>query len=276
DFTRAYLLGYEYIEIQSESGKGFSSEEIDTIENSYRSFPGAEIMAEEKNMKRIEIITSFIKNDPYKLMHTLFRLTLSMLQRISNILDPEKTKLFDEISFDEEIERIKNIDERVNRKFFLIVRQLRALIQDSSLRKTQHIDTLRIMDFRLMSHLLENIGDNCVRICDHIKEFKNLLLLLIKKDYEPDSDKILDTLISVSKQATEFQRATFDAFIQHDYDAAVKLTNQHLGLTYDFKGYYALCRSRIEKSNVVILFYRYFDIYNALVDICDLIQPERL
>ncbi|MHA1338881.1 MAG: PhoU domain-containing protein [Promethearchaeota archaeon] len=182
DITRAYLLGYDTIIIQSTDPRGFSPEEIAEIEESRIKFPGAEYGIEEKNRIVLKIIASLEKNEPYQLLHTMFGLTLSMIEGIFNLLNPYIPINYK--SFDEEIERIKNTDQKVNRTFFLTVRQLRALIQDANLRKNYNIHTLRIMDYRLISHLIENIGDNCVRICELIVEFRNLLKPLIEKKYK--------------------------------------------------------------------------------------------
>lgn len=271
DITRAYLLGFRTIEIISKSNTGFTSQENEEIELSCRKFPGAEIGSDEKTRKVIRIIASFDVNEPYSLIHTMFGLTIGMLERIVNIFQKDKKKSQD-YSLKEEIERIIEIDQKVNRNFFLIVRQLRALIQESDLRKKLDINTIRIMDYRLISHLLENLGDNCVRICESMLSCLGILKNLIDSYNEEEPDMIFKALISISSNMKEFLQGTFDSFIRNDYKKAESLIEIY-GSLGEYDRYIQECRSKSQRSDFMIIFYRFYDIQNILRDICDLIQP---
>lgn len=272
DITRGYLLGFEQIVIKSNKASGFSRGELDDIELARSKFPGAEIMTEGKNEMMIEIIASIEKNDPKKLIRRIFNLTQDMLERIANILNPKKN--YGAISYEEELNRIRNIDLKINRTYFLIVRQLRALIQDSTLRR--EITTLKIMDFRLISHLLESIGDNCVHICDHIIEFQNLIKPLLEKEYDPDEkiDVVFDGLVSVAQKVKEYHNETFDSFIINDHHKAAEIIQKTISFSNDKSQLLEDFKSRPNKAELSIIIHRFYDIFDMIIDICDFIQPE--
>jgi len=271
DITRAYLLGYEKIVIKTDRAMGFSSEEIQEIDLASRKYPGAEIMHEGKNEITFEIIASFEKMGPYKLIHYIFSTTQQMLNEIANILNPDHPK--NGIPIMEELHRIQNLDLKVNRTYLLVVRQLRALIQDPSLRTQQNINSLRIMDYRLFVHLLEHIGDNCVLICEHLIEFQNLVVELLDKSYleENDKDPIMEYLTTVSQQVCDAHKKTFDVFVKTEYKKAPKLIQE---FPRDLKKYIQEFKVHPLKAPLSIILYRFYDILDMLVDILDLIQPE--
>lgn len=274
DITRSYLLGYTKIIIKSRKAVGFTRDELDEIDLARQKFPGAEIMREDKNEIVIEIIASFEKNQPYKLIHSMFNLTQSMLHRIYLQFNPEHKLEQNNIKFNEEIERIRNTDKKINRKYFLIVRQLRALTQDSILRKRTGTNNLQIMDYRLIAHLLESIGDNSVRLCDHILEFRPLLSELIEKTYNRGQNRVLDSLIATAAKIAEFHRETFNAFIKNDAKRATELVQANFGFSQELNRQIADIKADVKRSSLSIISYRYFDIYDMIIDILDLIQPE--
>lgn len=275
DITRSYLLGYNKIIIKARKAAGFTRDELDEIELARQKFPGAEIMREDKNAITVEIIASFDKNQPYKLLHSMFNLTQSMLHRIYLQFKPDHKNGHDAIKISEEIERIRNTDKKINRKYFLLVRQLRALTQDSVLRKRTSTGNLKILDYRLIAHLLETIGDNCVRLCDHIMEFRPYLAELLEKEYDKGNNRVLDSLIDTADEIASFHRETFDAFIKNDSKKATELVQRNFGYSQELNRQIADIKADVKRSSLSIISYRYFDIYDMIIDICDLIQPEK-
>lgn len=278
DITRAYLLGFEHIIIKSNSSVGFIGKELEDIEDSISRFPGAEIMSEGKSTITIEIIASFEKNNPYKLIHRIFNLTQDMLERIFHIFDP--SKITKDTDFREEIRQIQNIDKKVNRTYFLIVRQLRRAIQDPVLRDNLKIKTLRIMDFRLISHLLENIGDYCVTICRHLLEFQNIILPYIIEQIDPDKikekEEIYDRMVHVSKRVREIHQDIFDSFRNEDEVTAAKIITDTISFQNGLNQFVEDLKLFPKKSGLSIIMYRFYDIFSMLIDICDLITREEV
>ncbi|MBN2157419.1 MAG: phosphate uptake regulator PhoU [Candidatus Lokiarchaeota archaeon] len=270
DITRAYLLGYEKIVIKTDNATGFTAEEMKEIELASRKYPGAEIMQEGKNKITFEIIASFEKMGPFKLIHYIFSTTQQMLDDIALILDPTTPKNGSSV---EELLRIQGLDLKVNRTYLLIVRQLRALIQAPSLRNQQDLNSLRIMDYRLFVHLLEHIGDNCVLICEHLIEFQNLVNELLDKTYleNEEKDPIMEYLITVSQNVRDAHKRTFDVFVKTDYKRAPKLIQE---FPRDLQKYIQEFKVHPRKAPLSIIMYRFYDILDMLVDILDLIQPE--
>jgi phosphate uptake regulator len=270
DITRAYLLGYEKIVIKAGSATGFTTNELKEIELASKKYPGAEIMHEGKNEITFEIIASLEKTGAHKLIHYIFSTTQQMLDDIATVLDPKSPKNGAVV---EELRRIQGLDSKVNRTYLLVVRQLRALIQDPSLRNQQDLNSLRIMDYRLFVHLLEHIGDNCVLICEHLIEFQNLVVELLDKIY-PDieeKDTIVEYLITVSQNVRDAHKNTFDVFVKTDYLKAPKLIQE---FPRDLQKYIQEFKIHPRKAPLSIILYRYYDILDMLVDILDLIQPE--
>jgi len=195
-----------------------------------------------------------------------------MLERIHNALKLENNANPNKIVLKNEFERIIKIDQKVNRNFFLIVRQLRALIQDAQLRKRLKIETLKIMDYRLISHLLENIGDNCASICENILDSIGQINKMIENLHEGKKDIIFNALLEISEKVEKFHKATFDAFIHADSEKAAQLIYSYGSLS-EFDRYIQECKTRQQRSNLLLIFNRYYDIHDMLRDICDLIQP---
>ncbi len=270
DITRAYLLGYEKIVIKTDSAAGFTNNEMKEIELASRKYPGAEIMHEGKNEITFEIIASFEKMGPYKLIHYIFNTTQQMLNDIAHILNPAAPK---NGSTQDELRRIQGLDLKVNRTYLLVVRQLRALIQNPSLRNQQDLNSLRIIDYRLFVHILEHIGDNFVLICEHLIEFQNLVVELLDKTYPGDKEKdpIMEYLIIVSQQVRDAHKKTFDVFVKTGYKQAPKLIQE---FPRDLQKYIQEFKVHPHKAPLSIIMYRFYDILDMLVDILDLIQPE--
>jgi phosphate uptake regulator len=276
DITRAYLMGFEQIEIKTNRAGGLTGNELNEIEDSISRFPGAEIMSEGKNSITIEIIASFEKNNPYKLIHRVFNLTQDMLERISNLF--KLPKKLNNAEFIEEVNRIQNIDKKINRTYFLIVRQLRGLIQDARLRNGLKINTLRILDFRLISNHLENIGDYCVLICKHFLEVQNVIQPLITKDYEQFDKKekveIFDKIIFVSDQIKLIHQQIFDSFRNEDESMAAQIIKDTSSFPNILTQFINDLKSFPDKASLSIIMYRFYDIFDLLIDICDLITRE--
>jgi phosphate uptake regulator len=277
DITRSYLLGYDQVIIKTKDAKGFTRDDLDLIETLRARLPGAEIIREGKNEILVEIIADTEKNDPDKLIRRIFNLTQDMIERIWNIINPEKK--IDEASIEEDLNRIKDMDQKVNRTYFLIVRQLRALIQDSELRNNLKITTLKIMDLRIISHLLENIGDNCVFICDRLLDLQNLIKPLINDSYHKDringkTDVIYEALITIAEQVKKYHQKTFDSFIKKDNIAAAQIIQDTISFKVDRNKYMEDFKTSPSKGELAIIMHRFFDIFEMLIDICDLIQPE--
>lgn len=271
DITRAYLLGYDEITIVTDNTDGFSNEVFELIKDKTDAYPAAEIMHVSKNIMKIEIIASLDKNQPDKLIRSMFTLIENMISRISNLLNPKKD--IGDIKPVDELNRIIRIDKEVNRKYFLLVRQLRGLIQDVNLRDKLKINTIKIMDYRLIAHMLENIGDNFVSVCEHLIDYQNLIQDLLNKNYdsEKETDELFDGLIWIAEKVKIILNKVQDSFIQKDEEKAVSVINEKTAFHADVLGRLSLIELDPNRASITIILHRFYDNFEMLTDICDLI-----
>lgn len=64
-------------------------------------------------------------------------------------------------------------DDENNRLYFLLVRILRTIIQNSRLGEKLGLTAIECLDYRLAASLVENMGDACVQIAQKTLELKN-------------------------------------------------------------------------------------------------------
>jgi len=158
-----YLLGYDTVEIHSED------------------------KLSERTKKKISDMLSFL------LGYEIIEETASSL-KIRNLLDPAEVRitktlqrLYSVVSVMHKdlIQGIKNgdrallkdvsaRDHEANKLYFLLVRQIRKVIQEPYLREKEGIKSVDCVDYRLVAKILEDLGDFLDRLASTLSKSKNL------------------------------------------------------------------------------------------------------
>ncbi|MEM3507292.1 MAG: phosphate uptake regulator PhoU [Candidatus Bathyarchaeia archaeon] len=155
EIIEKYLLGYDIIRIESE--KPILSDLRERIKLILKRLIGLEIV--EENSKKI--ITQCLVEPsllvPEKIIRRLHAITISMqLDAISSLINND-SKLAKTV-----IER----DEEVDRLYFLIVRTIRAAIDNPEILKMTSLKPIDFLDYRLLASFIESFADHSVAISE--------------------------------------------------------------------------------------------------------------
>jgi AbrB family looped-hinge helix DNA binding protein len=178
EIIEKYLLGYDVIRIESE--KPILSDLRERIKLVLKKLIGLEIV--EENAKKI--ITQCLVEPslliPEKIIRRLHAITISMqLDAISSLINND-SKLAKTV-----IER----DEEVDRLYFLLVRIIRAAIDNPEIAKTTSLKPIDFLDYRLLASFIEGFADHSVAISEVTLKISNQKL----------SDELIKTLNKINE-----------------------------------------------------------------------------
>jgi AbrB family looped-hinge helix DNA binding protein len=178
EIIEKYLLGYDVIRIESE--KPILSDLRERIKLVLKKLIGLEIV--EENAKKI--ITQCLVEPsllvPEKIIRRLHAITISMqLDAISSLINND-SKLAKTV-----IER----DEEVDRLYFLLVRIIRAAIDNPEITKTTSLKPIDFLDYRLLASFIESFADHSVAISEVTLKISNQKL----------SDELTKTLSKINE-----------------------------------------------------------------------------
>jgi AbrB family looped-hinge helix DNA binding protein len=178
EIIEKYLLGYDVIRIESE--KPILSDLRERIKLVLKKLIGLEIV--EENTKKI--ITQCLVEPslliPEKIIRRLHAITISMqLDAISSLINND-SKLAKTV-----IER----DEEVDRLYFLLVRIIRAAIDNPEIAKTTSLKPIDFLDYRLLASFIEGFADHSVAISEVTLKISNQKL----------SDELIKTLNKINE-----------------------------------------------------------------------------
>lgn len=188
--TSRYLLGFD--EICVTSGAPISDEQRRELEQIINRFVSLEIVEEKDN----EIVLRCLV-DPSR--YTVRKVMLQM-NRIASRMVRDAVQAYCEGN-QETAEEIIKRDERVDRLFFLIVRELRSAIQYPRLSEAMKITPVESLDFRLAAQYLERIADLAVDIAERVDD--KIDRALVKK-IQPIVERVLQMLTKSVNNLFEF------------------------------------------------------------------------
>ncbi|MEM3832858.1 MAG: PhoU domain-containing protein [Thermoprotei archaeon] len=194
-----YLLGYTTIVIKSFNE--INSDVRDFIRKTCRDFIGLEIMEETINSIVLQSVINISTLHPYKLLQRANLIANSIYKDALNSI----------ISGNVTIERsIARRDEDVNRLYFLIVRVLRTAARNNKILRKFEISDIDLMDLRLASSFIENIGDIGVEIAlllsnTKMLNYKNDISKLIKfsEIFSKKQDEAVSALVNKKSELAE-------------------------------------------------------------------------
>lgn len=240
-----YLLGYSTIAIKSSNE--IEPDIRDFIRKTCRNFIGLEIMEETMNSIILQSVINISTLHPYKL-----------LQRASLIANSiYKDALNSAVSGNISIERsIAKRDEDVNRLYFLIVRVLRTAARNHRILRKFEISDIDLMDLRLASSFIENIGDIGVEIALLLSNAKVL-------NYRNDILK----LTKFSEVFSEKQNDAISALVNKKSELAESVVNDLKSITKDLEH----TIKSIKNQTIVRVSLNLRRIGLSIIDIADLV-----
>jgi phosphate uptake regulator len=155
--TSRYLLGFDEIRVTSE--KTITDDQRTELEQIINRFVSLEIV--EENDKEI-VLRCLV--DPSR--YTVRKVMLQMNRIAARMVTDGMTAYFE--GNKEAAQEIVKRDERVDRLFFLIVRELRSAIQYPRLSEAMKITPVESLDFRLAAQYIERIADLAVDIAQRV------------------------------------------------------------------------------------------------------------
>lgn len=250
DITGAYLLGYDVIEINSESV--IPGEDREKIRNSMRRLVGMEIIEEDASHINMQFLLDATTLNPEKILKRMSSIALGMYDDATNgLISDDKSNL----------QTLSNRDVEVNRQYFLLVRLIRSILVDRRLANVFHLENIDILDYRVAANLLENGGDSIVELADFLYNSS------LSKEH---SKKIFEIVKDFSMLAEK----SIDAFTKPDRRLAIEAISAHkkfgknlnkLKITFGNKK-----QIPIDFLDLVYMFER---IAQSWADVVDLVKP---
>ncbi len=156
NITMAYLAGAQQIIVQKEGGH-FTSDDRREIKVILESLVGTQVVAEDASSIAVDFLVDVDREDLVLRIRQLYTLVMSMFENLQLIFAVTSTAV-------DVLHNIIARDQDVNKLYFGIVRQIRGLAKQSPLLGKLKTPLYKVVDYRLMAHILENFGDCCVNI----------------------------------------------------------------------------------------------------------------
>lgn len=250
DITGAYLLGYDIIQINSQSI--IPGEDREKIRNSMRRLVGMEIIEEDASKINMQFLLDTTTLNPEKILKRMSSIALGMYDDVSNgLISDDKSNL----------QTLAKRDVEVNRQYFLLVRLIRSTLVDKRLANIFNLENIDVLDYRVAANLLENAGDTIVELADFI--------------YNTSLPKeILKKIFLVVQNFGGLAEKSINAFTKPDRILAIEAIASHR----EFQEKLSNLRSTIEsKKQIPIDFldvvYMFERIAKSWADVVDLVKP---
>ncbi|MCK4247975.1 MAG: hypothetical protein KAX04_05495, partial [Methanomicrobia archaeon] len=210
EITAKYMCGYDTISIVSEGNIDHSDRRI--IKDVLKTLSGYEIV-DEKNRE----ITICNLLDPSELP------TKKAMKRqffVATSMQKDFLKSF--LTNDPELARdVIQRDFEVDRLYFLVVRQLRTAIIDTSFAEKINVTPMECLDLRIVAKNIEQIADNIENNCINFGEI----------DYSSLNQKIFENVKKMSDLLIEIFQSSWDALEKKDFEKADRV----LGMKKDLE-----------------------------------------
>ena len=250
DITGAYLLGYDVIQINSDSI--IPGEDREKIRNSMRRLVGMEIIEEDASHINMQFLLDATTLNPEKILKRMSSIALGMYDEVSHgLISDDKSNL----------QIISKRDVEVNRQYFLLVRLIRSTLVDKRLANAFNLENIDVLDYRIAANLLENAGDSIVELSNLIYNSS------LSKEYRKK-------IFSVVKDFNKFAEKSIDAFTTPDRLLAIEAISLHK----QFEEKLLNLKSTLDnKKQIPIdfldLVYMFERIVQSWADVADLVKP---
>jgi phosphate uptake regulator len=230
-----YLLGYHTINVISD--QKFTEEERQKILNTAKNLIGLEIVEETMNSITLHNLINDASINPIKLLLRLNAITSTMyVEIIKGFYDEDETLIKQVIDRDNEVDRL----------YFLMVRQIRSLLQNETILNKLNLTYTDCLDLRIAGLILEKIGDESVKIAEYLLNNK------IGKG-------TLQTLKKITEEIQDIQERAIIRFLN-------KKSVEEIKERINFLSY----RLNSIKDIPSEFLFSLKNILNLIIDICDL------
>ena len=261
NIIKAYLVGAQQIIVKKEYGH-FSSDDRREIKTILESLVGTQVVAEDSSSITVDFLVDVDKEDLVQRLRQLYTLVMSMFENLTAIF----------IENSAAIDVLKNIiarDSDVNKLYFRIVRQIRGLAQQSPALSKPKSPLYKIVDYRLMAHILENFGDSCVNIAQELLRVS-----------QTNSIKLIPSPVDICLQnyiesTNQVHLQTQTALIQVNskiIQEVLRRSQDEITLRMEVNRALYTMGNRPEFMSYSTIFANLQQIYQYAIDICDLIE----
>jgi phosphate uptake regulator len=160
-----YLLGFDIIRVEAEKRISFEVREV--VKKTVNHLIGLEIVEEDYSGIVLQCLLDPSGFPPEKILRRGYAIAAGMHRDVVNAL------------VDSDVHLARSViarDDEVNRLYFLLVRILRTVLQNSGLSEKLGVRQIECLDYRLAASLVEAIGDECVRAAFKTVELKDTKL----------------------------------------------------------------------------------------------------
>ncbi|MHA1732887.1 MAG: AbrB/MazE/SpoVT family DNA-binding domain-containing protein [Promethearchaeota archaeon] len=266
NLTTLYLRGIQEIVVKSAGSRVFDSGARRHMVEKARDLMGLEVVGEGSSEIKFRVVASLPHESVRDMVLRIFKLTFQMLKDINLVLSN-----WGKVNKDL-LENVIARDREVNRWYFLVVRQIRNFFQEmtSSREVAGPGNPLVYLDYRIMSHNVEVVGDRCVGISR---------LLLDEGGKFGDHPRTRAALAHLANLVQGTYQSTLDAFLASDSGRAAEVIlrkSDFLGEAQKLDSWLRMSANQKELGGVLLLamevFLKLRDIFEASIDLCDLIS----
>jgi phosphate uptake regulator len=202
--TGMYIIGHDSIHITSR--RGLNKMHLEEIRKTVQRLTGISIVEQTLTYTTLQNFVDPTKFPVNGLLRRLYIITSSMLDAANRSLKEKRKDLANEVL---------NMENEVDRIYWLVVRQLLLAVKDRMIGKKLGIDSpLHIVGSRTVAKFLEEIGDCAEEIALEI-------LRLIEMGYDPN-EEVLSGVYGFFELVEDIYSKTMKAFFQLD----LKLANE--------------------------------------------------
>ena len=194
-----YLLGYDIIRIDAKDHIDYDVRNV--VKSTVSSLIGLEIVEENYSQIVLQCLLEQSGVLPGKILQRNFAIVAGMTRDV--------TKSF----INGDLHLAKSVvarDNESNRLYFLLVRILRTIIQNSRLSEKLEITPIECLDYRLAASLIEGIGDACVQLASSTIALRGIQL----------TDELRKLLFTLQARACEANEQAFKSFLTKDISLA--------------------------------------------------------
>jgi phosphate uptake regulator len=190
-----YLLGFDVIRVEAKERVDFDVR--NTIKQTVSSLIGLEIVEETSSQIVLQCLLEPSGFPPEKLLLRNYAIVAGMTRdAVSSLVDGDLQLARSVVARDDESDR----------QYFLLVRVLYTIIQDSGLSEKLGLTSIECLDYRLAASLIESMGDASVQVANQALELNGVKL----------SEELKNLLVGLQAICSDASDQALKAFVGKD------------------------------------------------------------
>lgn len=214
-----YVKGHDAIQIRSKRDldKGL----IDAVKMIMSKLIGLSVVEETGTSMVLRCFADASGNNVSQLLLRIYDVTSLMLNKLIEALAYSSSKLAKETAM---------LDDEVDRIYYLLLRQFSVAASNPHLDQTSSSELpLEVAGNRLVSHIVEDIGDRCEKSATELQE--------LLKPRERSGGRFTSSLVQLSRDLASLYEKAFRAFIEVDCNAANAIIETSESLENNFMAF---------------------------------------